>query len=193
MTSSSPDNDLTYSYKPSMVRPPYEFRLAPDALEWIMGTRRGRLRYRDVHSLRLMFRPATLQTHRFLAEVRGPTRPVIRIASSSWRSMLDFERHDSAYAAFMTELHRRISAARPDFVFDAGSPPWIYWPGAAVFVVLGFSIVALTVRALQVGQWAGAAMVGAFLLLFLWQIGAFFRRNRPRRYRGDDIPADILP
>jgi hypothetical protein len=51
----------------------------------------------------------------------------------------------------------------------------------------------LAVRAVQVEQWAGAAVVGGFWLVFLWQIGNFFRRNRPRRLAGGDVPADVLP
>ena len=41
--------------------------------------------------------------------------------------------------------------------------------------------------------WAGTAFVGAFLALSLWQLGGFFRRNRPGRYRADAPPGDLLP
>ena len=40
---------------------------------------------------------------------------------------------------------------------------------------------------------AAAALVGAFFALFAWQSGAFFRRNRPGRYRPDAVPADLVP
>jgi hypothetical protein len=45
----------------------------------------------------------------------------------------------------------------------------------------------------QMGATAGALMVGGFLALFLWQVGTFFRRNRPGTYRPDAIPAEVLP
>ena len=38
-----------------------------------------------------------------------------------------------------------------------------------------------------------AAFVGAFMLLFLWQGGNFFRRNRPGFYRPEALPAELLP
>ncbi len=31
------DGDLAYAYKPSLMGAPFEFRLAPDALEWRKG------------------------------------------------------------------------------------------------------------------------------------------------------------
>jgi hypothetical protein len=35
--------------------------------------------------------------------------------------------------------------------------------------------------------------VTAFLGLFLWQAGNFFRRNRPGPFRPDAIPDSVLP
>jgi hypothetical protein len=46
---------------------------------------------------------------------------------------------------------------------------------------------------LQEGALIGAAVAGVFLAFYLWQLGTFFRRNRPGRYRPDAIPAAVLP
>jgi hypothetical protein len=46
---------------------------------------------------------------------------------------------------------------------------------------------------LQADTKAGAAFVGCFLLLLLWQGGNFFRRNRPGVYRPEALPAELLP
>ena len=62
------------------------FRLAPDALEWEVGFRTGRVRYGDIKRVRLSFRPMTLQNHRFIAELWPSNGPKLTIASSSWRS-----------------------------------------------------------------------------------------------------------
>ena len=45
----------------------------------------------------------------------------------------------------------------------------------------------------QAGFGAGAALAAAFLAVYLWQLGTFFRRNRPGRYRPEAIPAAVLP
>ena len=78
-------------------------------------------------------------------------------------------------------------------VFDAGSPAIFYWPGAVVFLGVALALAALTVRALQIGPLAGAAVVGGFLALFLWQSGNYFWRNRPGRYRPEAVPEHLVP
>src|SRR5262245_50158979 len=77
--------DPVYTYKPSLVGAPWQLRLAPDALEWNFGWRSGRAPYDRIRRLRLSYRPASLQTHRFLAEVWPENSPRIDIASASFR------------------------------------------------------------------------------------------------------------
>ena len=182
----------TYSYKPSLFGAVRKFRLAPDAIEWECGAGTGRIDYCEVRRVRLSFRPVTMQTYRFLTEVWGASGPKIEIASSSWRSMVEQERHDAAYSTFIGELHRRL-AVQPTASFQTGTPVLLYWPGLVVFTVVVLALVALVIRALQVEAWAAAMMIGGFLALMLWQAGTFFRRNRPRVYRPQSPPADLLP
>src|SRR5262245_56055623 len=62
-------SDPVYSYKASLLGAPFEFCLAADALEWRKGRHAGRTPYRDIRRIRLSFRPATMQSYRFIAEV----------------------------------------------------------------------------------------------------------------------------
>jgi hypothetical protein len=55
------------------------------------------------------------------------------------------------------------------------------------------TLAVLIVRALQLGQWTGAGIVGLFFAVFVFQLGSYFRRNRPGRYRPEAIPANVLP
>ena len=87
-----------------------QFTLKPDALEWQIGRRSGRVRYDRVRAVRLSYRPVTMQTHRFITEIWSADNPKIQIVSVSWRSIMEQERLDKAYSAFVTELHRRVSA-----------------------------------------------------------------------------------
>ena len=77
--------------------------------------------------------------------------------------------------------------------FETGSPALLYWPGLVIFAAGTLGLAALTVRALQAGAYAGAAFVGGFLGLFLWQSGNYFRRNRPGSYRPDALPKELVP
>jgi len=189
---SVPGETYAYAYKSSLMGAPFEFRLAPDALEWSRGAAKGRVPYRNIRRLRLGFRPMTMQNHRFLAEI-WTDGPKLAIASTSWKSLVEHERLDAPYRAFVTELCRRIGAAGGQTMFQAGSPAVIYWLGVMVFVGASLALAGLVVRALQVQAWSGAAFIAAFMAFFLWQAGTFFRRNRPGTFRPSAIPDLVLP
>jgi hypothetical protein len=114
--------DPAYSFKPSLIGGACQFTLKPDALEWQIGHRSGRVRYDRVRAVRLSYRPVTMQTHRFIAEIWSADNPKIQIVSVSWRSIMEQERLDMAYSAFVTELHRRVSAAGAAAKFTTGLP-----------------------------------------------------------------------
>ena len=183
----------SYAYKPALLGAMWRFHLTPDAIEWAAGPRGGRVLYVDIRRLRLSFRPVSMQTHRFLAEIWPARGAKLQVASSSWRSMVDHERHDAAYSAFVMELHRRLAAAQVVVSFECGSSALRYWPGLVIFAGVALGLSALTVQALAVGAWGGAAIVVGVLAVFLWQAGTFFRRNRPGTYVPQAPPRDLLP
>jgi hypothetical protein len=188
-----PTDGPAYTYKPSLMGAAWEFRLGPAALEWHAGRHRGRFPYAGIARVRLSYRPVTMQTRRFVAEISPAGGPKLSIASTTWRSMVEQTAQDQAYGAFIRELHRRMAAAGSAASLEIGLPPMLYWPGLVVFAGAALALAALTVRALQIGELAGAAFVGGFFALFVWQSGNYFRRNRPRRYRGDELPRDLVP
>ena len=66
VTMSSVDSaEFSYAYKSSLMGAPFEFRLAPDALEWRKGGIAGRTPYGRIRRIRLSFRPMTMQNYRF--------------------------------------------------------------------------------------------------------------------------------
>src|SRR4051794_2387122 len=130
---SSPDaSDIVYAYKPSLMGAPFEFRLTPHALEWRRGGSSGRALYDRIRRIRLGFRPMTMQNYRFLAEVWIADGPKLQIASTSWKSLVEHDRFDAAYRAFVTELCRRAAAPGGQTLFQTGSPLVLYWLGLVV-------------------------------------------------------------
>jgi hypothetical protein len=134
-----------------------------------------------------------MQSHRFVTELWADGSPKLLISSSSWKSMMEQERLDGAYSSFVRELHRRIARANGSTKFERGTNQLTYWLGVLVFSGAAVGLAALIVRALQAGATTSAAIVGAFLVFYLWQAGNFFRRNRPGTYRPDALPADVMP
>jgi hypothetical protein len=182
-----------YAYKPSLLGSPWTFRLLPDALEWEIGSRTGRIAYADIRRVRLSYRPAALQSARYLTEIWADRHPKLTIASASWRGILELETRPAEYSAFIEALHQRLADAGSRAIFVAGTPPLIYWLGTVVFVVVGLGLAALTVYAVTVAPWPAMLIVAGFFILFLWQIGPYFRRNRPAAYSPDRLPALLLP
>jgi hypothetical protein len=201
MTATNPDRDAAvvgegdpiYAFKPSLVGAASIFRLGPDALHWEIGGRSGRVRYDQIRRVRLSYRPVTMQSHRFLTEIWAEDSPKIQIASVSWRSLVEQQRLDGGYAAFITELHRRLAAAGAQAQFIAGAPAPIYWLGVVAFAAIMVAMAVVVGRAIEAGQWTGAAIVGLFFLVFAFQLGNYFRRNRPGQYRPDALPVAALP
>ncbi len=192
-TGTAANGDLTYSYRPSLLGAPWEFTLTDHGMSWSAGSRSGRVRYRDVRRLRLSFKPVSMQTHRFLTEIWAEGAPKLQIVSSSWKSMVEQERRDGPYAAFVTELHARIARERGSVRYDQGASPFVYWPGLVLYTVVALALAAVFVRALEVHAIGGAAFIGAFVALFLWQGGNFFRRNRPGTYSPEALPDELMP
>jgi hypothetical protein len=184
---------VAYVYKPSLMGAAWELSLEPDALAWRTGGHQGRIPYDRITRVRLSFRPVTMQSRRFVTEIWWAGGPRLVIASTSWRSLVEQEAQDRPYGAFVRALHRRLAAAGTTAAFETGSPAALYWPGLAMFAGVAVALAALTVRALQIEAYAGAALVGGFLALFLWQSGMYFRRNRPGRYHPDAVPKELVP
>ncbi len=191
----SAKGDPAYSFRPALLGAPSTFTLTEGGMEWSVGSRTGRVRYRDVRRLRLSFKPGSMQAYRFLIEIWAEGAPKLDIASSSWKSMVEQERRDAPYAAFVAELHARVArAGSPGLVrYDRGANPFLYWPGLVLYSVLALGLVGTLVRALQLDTYGVAVFIGGFSALFLWQGGNFFRRNRPGVYRPDALPRELMP
>jgi hypothetical protein len=186
-------NVITYAYRPSVMGAMREFKLSNDGIDWAAGVRSGHIPYRNIRLLRMSYRPTSIQSQRFVTELWGEGAPKLTINSSSWKSMVEQERLDQSYSAFVRELHLRISKVAASARFEQGSRPLIYWPSLVVFVAVALGLAGLIVRALQIGASGGAAFVGAFLALYLWQGGNFLRRNRPGEYCPGALPKEVMP
>src|ERR1700690_254906 len=146
-------DDPTYGFKTSVLGATWAFRLTPNAIVWDKGRHSGSAAYLSVTRVRMTFRPVSMQSYRFTAEIWSEQGPKLTIASTSWKSMMEQERLDARYSTFVAELHRRIAAAHGPAIFEAGIPPVIYWVGIVVYAAVALGCAALIVRALQAGAW----------------------------------------
>jgi len=187
------DEAVAYTFRPSLRGGPREFKLASAAIEWVAGGRSGSVAFCDIRRLRMSYKPASMQSQRFVTEIWADGTAKLMIISTSWKGMFEQERQDKSYAAFIAELHRRIARTGAPVRCEQGGHPLLYWPGLVAFAGVALASAVLIVRAVQIGALGGAAFIGAFLALFLWQGGNFVLRNWPGVYRPDTPPAQLMP
>lgn len=182
-----------YSFRPSLLGAPSAFKLTGDGVDWAAGNKSGHIPYRAIRRLRMSYRPANMQSHRFVTEIWAEDAPKLQIVSTSWKSMMHQERLDRPYAAFVAELHRRVAANGVPVRCEQGHSQLKYWPAVIVAAAVMLGLCLLIVRALEAGAPLAAAFIALFLALFLWQGGDFLRRNRPGLYRAEAPPPDVMP
>jgi hypothetical protein len=144
--------DPVYAFKASLNGAMCEFALKPEAMHWQKGRRSGRLRYERIRAIRMSYRPVSMQSHRFVTEIWSADNPKIQIVSVSWRSMIQQERLDASYSAFITELHHRLAAGASGAQFLTGLPVIIYWIGVVIFGGVLVAAGALTLRSMNTAQ-----------------------------------------
>ena len=147
----------------------------------------------SIKAIRLSYRPASMQSWRFRADIENANGQDIKVFSTTWHSISQMARQDDEYRAFIVELHRRLQQANSSVRLTAGLNPVLYALGLVAMALIGFSIAGLFVRALVTAEFAGALFLVGFAAWFTWQIGGFMRRNQPRIYTFDALPKDVLP
>jgi len=192
----TPDPDSAgtrYAYRASLVGSAHEFELTDDALSWRAGARSAVWPMTSIASIRLSYRPIWMQSRRFRADIANAGGERVAVLSTTWQTAALMAPQDRDYRAFVTQLHRRLAAVGSEAVLTGGLRPGIYAVAVILLALVVFAIAGLLARALATGEFAGALFLAGFAVLFGRQIGGFIRRNRPRVYHFDTLPADLLP
>lgn len=185
--------ETRYDYRASLIGSAHQFELTDAGLSWKIAGRSGVWAYTDIASIRLSFRPISMQSRRFRADIKNTDGRRISILSTTWQTASLMAPQDHGYRAFISELHRRMSAERSKAALIGGIGPTTYAAAIVMVTLLGIAMAGLLVRALAIGEWYGALFLVGFAALFTWQIGGFIRRNRPRTYDFDHLPEALLP
>lgn len=183
----------SYEFKSSFFGVPSQFHASADGLRWFVRGREGLIRYADIETIRVSYRPAGLLARNYRTEIWSPGVRKLTIDSQSWKSLVEKAQQLAPYRQFVSALHRQIDNAKAAPICLSGIAPHIFWPGVLIFAATAIAFAALVVRALQTGAWAGAIFITAFLALFLWQIGGYLRDNRPGVYSAGALPQRLLP
>lgn len=182
-----------YIFKPSLVGGASQFDLTDEGLSWQARGKHGVWPLEKIAAIRLSYRPVSMQSRRFRADIEDTRGERVTLYSTTWHTVALMSPQDNGYRAFIVELHRRLAAIGSKAVLVIGINPAIYTAGLAVLGLVGVAMLGLLIRALITGEFAGALFLIGFAALFGWQIGGFLRRNKPRGYAFDALPDDVLP
>jgi hypothetical protein len=184
---------LRYAYKASLIGSAHRFELTEQGLSWQVGGKSGVWPYADIAKISLSYRPVSMQSRRFRADIENANRQRIAILSTSWQTVTLMAPQDHDYRAFITQLHRRIEKAGSKVALIGGVKPAVYAAAIVFLTLVAIAISGLFVRAIATGEWAGGLFLVGFAALFARQIGGFVWRNQPQAYTSDHLPAALLP
>lgn len=185
--------ETRYAYKASLIGSAHQFELTDAGLSWRIAGRSGIWPYAEIAAIRLSYRPVSMQSRRFRADIENAKGGRIAILSTTWQTVSLMAPQDHGYRAFMVELHRRLNDAGSKAALVGGIGPKTYACSLGLLTVLAIAMLVLFVRALLTSAFSGALFLLGFAALFTWQIGGFVKRNRPRSYSFDDLPKELLP
>ena len=183
----------TYVYKASLIGSAHHFELTDEGLSWHVGGKSGVWRYLDIAAIRLSYRPVSMQSRRFRADIEHANGQRVSVLSTTWQTVTLMMPQDKDYRAFITELHQRLEGAGSGAMLVGGLKPGLYAAAVAVLALVAIAITVLLARAVATGALGGALFLIGFAALFGWQIGGFIRRNKPQRYTFDALPGELLP
>jgi hypothetical protein len=184
---------VRYAYRASLIGAAHQFELTDAGLSWRVSGKSDVWPYAGIASIRLSFRPVSMQAHRFRADIENSGGARLVMLSTTWQTAALMAPQDNDYRAFIVQLHARMAAAASKASLIGGLTPRIYGAALILLTLVALAMSGLLIRAVAVGEWAGVLFLLGFAALFAWQIGGFIRRNRPRAYMFDDLPEALLP
>lgn len=183
----------TYEHNPRPVGGPISFTLKGDELIVDTGRKVHQVRLGAVESVRMVYEPGRLGQKAYRTKVRMKDGKTFSFTSVSWKSMIEAEQRTGAYRAFARALFSAIAQANPDVRFEAGKPYWI-WLSTTLLAVASLLAMAILIwRAFQMGSTSVALLGGLFALVGVWQIEPMVRLNKPRPFRPEAPPPELLP
>ena len=184
---------VRYAYKASLIGAAHQFELTDAGLSWRIAGKSAVWPYAEITVIRLSYRPVSMQSRRFRADVENADGARIAILSTTWQTAALMAPQDQDYRDFIALLHERMEKAGSKAALIGGLRPRIYAAAMVLLTLVTIAMAGLLVRAIATGELTGALFLVGFAALFAWQIGGFVRRNRPRAYTSDHLPEALLP
>ncbi len=182
-----------YRQRPKPIGYDLAYQLEGDVLVVDSTRKVDRVRLAAVETVRFTYEPRNVTRHGFRTTLTLKDGRRISFTNLSWKSLMDCEQRNEPYKAFVHALSEAVARANPACRFIGGKNPVIWWMLGAITALSLVGLAAFSYRAFTQDATA-AAFIGLVLLaLTVWQMEPIVRRNKPRRFAANAIPAELMP
>ncbi len=183
----------TYSHSPKPFSGPISFTLKGSRLTVDSGRKVHEVQLGAVDTVRMTFEPGRLAQRSFRTKVIMRDGKSFTFSSLSWKSLVEAQEMTREYRSFTHALCDAIVRANPDARLVAGKPWGLWLPASALAVASLLAMAYLIWQAVQMGA-PRVALLGALLAAVgVWQIEPMIRLNKPRPFRSEALPEELLP
>src|SRR6202043_2408164 len=144
---------VRYAYKASLIGAAHQFELTEQGLSWRIAGRSGVWPYAAIATVRLSYRPVSMQSRRFRADIENAEGARIAIFSTSWQTAALMAPQDQDYRAFITQLHARLAKAGSKALLVGGLKPRVYTAAIICVTFVAIAMAGLFVRSITTGEW----------------------------------------
>jgi hypothetical protein len=183
----------TYTHSPRPVGGPISFVIKGDRLIVDAGRKVHEVQLGAVETVRMTYEPGRIGHKAFRTKVTLKDGKNFTFSSLNWRSLIEAQEMTSEYKAFAQNLCDAIVRANPQARLIAGKPWWLWFSTTVVAILSLFVMAYLIWQALQMGSTAVALMGALLAVVGVWQIEPMVRLNKPRFFRSDALPDDLMP
>lgn len=188
---------LRYSHRAKPFSSELELELTEQELIAVKGRSRQVFPLGSIEYIRLEYSPRNVARLVFRCSVRATDGRSVTFDNLNWLSLIQTERRDADYTAFVTALAER---ATPTARREAGAVPIRFH----LVQIIGWLTIALLfgsagyflLRPDGFGSFVSRvyALIGVIFggYLTIWHL-EFLKRNRPRPFKAGAVPAEVLP
>jgi hypothetical protein len=184
---------ISHSVRRSVLEQEITWTVTPDVLERAeQGKAPASYPLAEVRALRIAYDPTRVDDARHWCEITLRDGTVMRIVSSHFRGLADFEDRGKTYSAMTRSLIAALGQKNPACTFNAGKRKASYI-GEILFLVAALVLLAAVMLTIGLGT---SEIVLAKLTILAGMVPvaiAYVRKNRPRQFTPDHIPDDALP
>src|ERR1700744_3356681 len=94
-----------YAFKASLIGAAHQFELTDEGLKWRMAGKSGVWPYASISSIRLAYRPGSMQSRRFWAAIEAEGYGRLVLLSTTWQTAALMAPQDQDYRTLIVELH----------------------------------------------------------------------------------------